>query len=219
MQVNVEKFLADAGIDEKFYPGKRIVKQCRQSGDHKSHCVVLDWRDPEKIRIEVKPGLSGRDLVVEKVKKYPVSFQTPTFVEIEVVNDNDDEEDEETGKASGKKGGGSKGQKLGKENGGLMAAAFASLAEGVIPDLGEIKQMVVMGTEIAAEAFESVFNKLTDQISKAKIGATDLLAQAGKFITKYTPPAFMEPTGNEDASYKYDAEKNADIGYSSPGLG
>ena len=100
MKVNVEKFLAEAGITEPFYPGKRLVHPCRLPGEFKSHCVVLDWRDPARIRIEVKPGLSGKDLAVAQVKQYPVSFQTPTFVEIEIVNDNasartEDDEDED----------------------------------------------------------------------------------------------------------------------------
>lgn len=228
MKINVQQFLADAGITEPFYPGKRLVQPCRQPGDFKSHCVVLDWRDPERIRIEIKPGLSGRDLAVEQVKQYPVSFQTPTFVEIEVVDETvsareaEDEEGEE-GKSRGKSGGGgSKGQKKGKsltEMGGLMNQVFGALAEGKIPGAGEIVAMVVMGLEISKEAYNNVFEKLTGQIAHTKIAATDLLAQAGKYITKYTPPAFLQPKGNEDKVYKYDATKNADIGFTGPGIG
>jgi len=62
MQVNVKQFLEEAGITEAFYPGKRLVHSCRQPGEYKSHCVVLDWRNPDKIKIEVKAGLSGKDL-------------------------------------------------------------------------------------------------------------------------------------------------------------
>lgn len=228
MKINVQQFLADAGITEPFYPGKRLVQPCRQPGDFKSHCVVLDWRDPGKIRIEIKPGLSGKDLVIEQVKQYPVSFQTPTFVEIEVVDETtskrteeDEEEEGEGGKSRGKAGGGSKGQKKGRalsEISGFMNKAFSEIAEGKIPGLGEITQMVVMGLEISKEAFNTVFDKLTQQINHAKIATTDLLAQAGQLITKYTPPAFLQPKGNEDKVYKYDALKNADIGFSGPGM-
>lgn len=229
MKINVQQFLADAGITEPFYPGKRLVHSCRQPGDYKSHCVVLDWRNPERIRIEIKPGLSGKDLAVEQLKQYPVSFQTPTFVEIEVVDETtsarsseeDEEEEGEGGKSRGKAGGGSKGQKRKSlaDMSGLMNKVFSEIVEGKIPAAGNIIEMVVMGVHITKEAFGNVFDKLTQQISHAKIATTDLLAQAGKFITKFTPPSFLQPKGNEDMVYKYDALKNADIGFTGPGLG
>lgn len=230
MRVNVAEFLAESGITEPFYPGKRLVKQCRQSGEYKSHCVVFDWRDPDKIRIEVKAGLSGRSLETEQLKNYPVSFQSPTFVDIEMADeksarlmeDSDSEDEEEDGKS--KSGGDSKGHKKKKksslmEMSTVMSQAFGEIVEGKVPELGQIKDMVVMGTEIAAEAYGAVMDKLSQQIEHAKIASTELLAQAGKFITKYTPPAFMQPSGNEDATYSYDREKNADIGMRTPAVG
>ena len=60
-------------------------------------------------------------------------------------------------------------------------------------------------------------DKLAHGIEHAKVSTTDMLAQAGKFVTKYMPPSFMKPAGDEQATYKYDREKNADIGYR-PGL-
>ncbi len=215
MKVNVQKFLEDAGIKDPFYPGKRLVLPCNQTGEFKSHSVVLDWRTPERIRLEVKPGLSGRDLEPAKLKKYPVSFQMPTYVEIEVINDNKDDEDEEKGKASGGKGGSGGKKPAGKKKADmkLMASAFGDVVDGKVPGLGKIVEMVVMGTQIAAEAFGNVFEKLTKQISHAKISTTDLVAQAGEFLTKVKPPGFMEPKGDETADYKYDREKNADIGF------
>ena len=63
MQVNIQKFLQTCGLDEPLYPGKRVVKKLPQPGEYKSHCVVYDWRDPNKIRIEIKAGLSGKDLL------------------------------------------------------------------------------------------------------------------------------------------------------------
>ena len=82
MQVNIEEYLETCGLDEKLYPGKRVVKKLPQPGEYKSHCIVYDWRDPARIRIEVKAGLSGRDLPAKELKKYPISFQSPTFIEI-----------------------------------------------------------------------------------------------------------------------------------------
>lgn len=85
MQINdIQGFLKECGLDETFYPGKRVIKKLPQPGEYKSHCVVYDWRDPHKIRIEVKAGLTGKDLPAKELKKYPVSFQTPTFIEIDV---------------------------------------------------------------------------------------------------------------------------------------
>ena len=89
MRMNVKEFLQESNITEPFYPGKRLVHSCKQTGEYKNHCVVLDWRDPAKIRIEVKAGMSGKDLTPEKLRYYPVSLQTPTYVDIEIVNDNE----------------------------------------------------------------------------------------------------------------------------------
>ncbi len=87
MQVNIQEFLETCGLDEPLYPGKRVVKKLPQPGEYKSHCIVYDWRDPAKIRVEVKAGLSGRDLPAKDLKKYPISFQSPTFIEIDVTGD------------------------------------------------------------------------------------------------------------------------------------
>ena len=183
---------------------------------------MLDWRNPEKIRIEVKAGLSGRDLEPARLKYYPVCFQTPTFVDIEIVNDNEEDDEEEEGKASGKKGGGG-GKKPAKAKEGLegmkalASDAFGSVMEGKVPELGDIVQMVVMGTEIAQEAYGRVMGQLAHGIQHMKIAATDLLASAGQLVSKVEPPAFMKPKGDETVKYNYSQEKNADIGYR-PGL-
>jgi hypothetical protein len=84
MLVEIQDFLEDCGLDEPLYPGKRVVKKLPQPGEFKSHCVVYDWRDADKIRIEVKAGLTGRDLPPSELKKYPVSFQSPTYIELDV---------------------------------------------------------------------------------------------------------------------------------------
>lgn len=219
MQLNIKQFMLDTGIEEAFYPGKRLVKSCHIPGDHKSHSVVYDWRDPAKIRVDVKAGISGRDLDNKILRQYPVSLQSPTFVEIDVVNDNDEDEDESEGRASGSGGGkGMKKKKL-SEMGGLMTKAFANISEGKVPELGDVTKMVVMGMEIAREAFEAVMKVFVQQVEHARIAPTDLLAQAGKFITRYTPPAFMQPKGDEDKTYKYDRSKNENIGMRGPSMG
>lgn len=220
MQVNVKQFLDEAGITEAFYPGKRLIHKCQQSGEYKSHCVVLDWRNPDKIKIEIKAGLSGRDLEPAKLKYYPVSFQTPTYVDIEIVNDNDDDdEDDEESQASGKGGGGGKQPKKAtlSDMKALASDAFGSVMEGKSPELGKIVEMVVLGTKVAQEAYGQVMGQLAHDISRLKVATTDLLASAGKLVTKVEPPAFMKPKGDETAKYSYSQEKNADIGYR-PGM-
>lgn len=73
--------------------------------------------------------------------------------------------------------------------------------------------MVVMGLQIAKEAFETVLGELAKQISHSVIAATELLAKAGNMITRVQPPSFLKPKGDETEKYKYDREKNADIGF------
>lgn len=224
MQLNVKEFLVEAGVEEPFYPGKRLVKKCPQSGEFKSHSVVFDWRNPEMLKLEVKAGQSGKDLPDEIVAKYPVSFQTPTFVNIEISNDDEedeDEEDEEGKGSSGKGGGGRKMKKddlLERDEDQGMLKAFSKVIEGSIPEMGDIKEMVVMGMQVSERAFGQVMEVLTHQINKGKIAATDLLAEAGKFITRYTPPGFLSPKGNENAVYKYDRVKN-EVMFGGKGLG
>jgi len=217
MQVNVKEFLEQSGITEPFYPGKRLVHKLQQSGEYKSHCVVLDWRNPDKIRIEVKAGLSGRDLEPSKLKYYPVSFQTPTYVDVEIVNDNEEDEEEE-GKSSGKGGGGGKKPARKLEDVAAFAAdAFGKVVEAAAPEVGKITEMVVLGTKIAQEGYANAMGALSNGIAHMKIAATDMLASAGKLVTKVEPPSFMKPKGDETAKYNYSQEKNADIGYR-PGL-
>lgn len=214
MHIDIKDFLEEADIKEALYPGKRIVHACKHIGDFKNHCVVLDWRDPDVLKINVKPGLSGKTLAPEVIKNYPVCLQSDTFVTIEVTNDNEsDEDDEEEKGKKGKSGGG--GKKMAKkklEDIEMISARFGDKAENTIPSLGEIKEMVVMGVEIAKEAFGTAFAEMTNQIKHAKVSATQILAKAADMVTKVKPPSFMEAKGDETVSYKYDREKNADIG-------
>jgi hypothetical protein len=218
MKVNIQEFVKQAGLDEPFYPGKRVVKPCPQPGEYKSHCVVYDWRDPVRIRIEIKAGLTGRDLPTKDLVRYPVSFQAQSFIEIDVeqgtirtvsraANDDDEEGEDTSGK--GKSSGGGKRPALKKpEEKRLSLMSFADAAEGLLPEAGKIVNMVIMGMKIAEEAYGKVLDTFFGQVQHAKIAATDLIASAGKMITKFTPPAFLKPKGDESAVYKYDRTKN-----------
>ncbi|MCB1680470.1 MAG: hypothetical protein H6858_05240 [Rhodospirillales bacterium] len=219
MLLNIKKFLKEAGITEALYPGKRLVKRCKIPGEYKSHSVIFDWRDPGKLKLEVKAGLSGKDLEAKELKKYPVSFQSPTYVEIDIkdaISEKRSEEDEEgeEGKSSGKSGGGGKQPKRkGLEDVEVIAARFGDSAEGKIPSEGTVREIVVMGLQVAKEAFETIMSELVKQINHAVIAATELLAKAGELVTRVQPPSFLKPKGDETAKYKYDREKNADIGF------
>lgn len=192
MKINIQEFLDHCGItEETIFPGKRLVHKLRQPGEYKSHCVILDWHHAD-------------------LKKYPVCFQAPTYIDIKTKANDDareDDADEDEGR-SGRQSGGGGGKKMKKALQGEMLSAFATVMEGKIPETGDIKKMVIMGKEIARDSYAQVMEKLAEQIRQTKIIATDLLAEAGKFITKYTPPAFMAPTGDEDKPYKYDRTKN-----------
>lgn len=216
MQVNIKEFVEQAGLEEPFYPGKRVVKLCPQPGEFKSHCVVYDWRNPSLIKIEIKAGLTGRDLPANDLYNYPVSFQAPTFIEIDVKSgemrtlshtqsSDDDDEDTDTG-SKGKSGGG--GKRPAKKSLLRSMQSFASAVEGLLPENGTISRMVIMGKTMAEEAYESVLEKFFIQVEHAKISATELMAAAGKLVTKFTPPAFLKPKGDEDKVYKYNREKN-----------
>ncbi len=209
MHINVSEFIAKAGLNEPFYPGKRVVKPFVQPGEYKSHCIVYDWHIADTIRIEVRAGLSGKALEPSELAKYPVSLQTTTFFEIDVPNgvitrvEDEDEDESSRGRVGSSGGSGFKPKK--RE---LSSLSFSLAAEGQVANEGNLTRMVVMGMEIAKEAYAKVMDKFFVQIDHAKIVATDLVAAAGKMITKYTPPAFLKAKGNENAVYKYDRVKN-----------
>lgn len=83
MTISVQDFLEQTGVGD-IHPGQRIVRPFKKPGQFKSHCVVISWLDPKKLRIEIKPGLSGKDLPPSELKKYPVSLQAPTYFEFDV---------------------------------------------------------------------------------------------------------------------------------------
>lgn len=209
MKVDAKDLLVSAGLEnEGFYPGKRIVKPFVQHGEHKSHCAVLEWHD-NHILFELKAGMTGRTLDAKELKKYPVSFQARTYLEIETAND--DEEDEDGEGTKGKSGGGGKKpSKQGIEDPDLSSmGAFSKMAEGAVSTLGEIQKFVIMGKEIAKEAYAQAFENLKVQLAQTKVMAMDLMKDVADIIHKATPGGGLAPHGDETIKYKYDAEKTA----------
>lgn len=213
MTVNIADLLDDVALHEDLYPGKRLVKKCQQIGEFKNHCVVFDWRDPDMLKILVKPGLSGTTLAPQVLKNYPVCLQSETYAHIAIMSEDDDRDEEREGKSSSSGGG----QKLAKkklEDILDISARFTRESEGALPTTGRIVDMVVMGAKIADNAIGKAFDVLKSQIKHAKIAVTEIMAQAADIVTRIAPPQYVPAKGNETARYNYDREKNADIGMS-----
>lgn len=212
MKVNIQELLQNAGLeDEAFYPGKRLVKRYVQHGEYKSHCAVFDWHDGKNLRVEIKAGMNGNTLDAKELRHYPVSFQAATYLDIKTVNDNAEETDEdEDGETSrGKSGGGGKKPAVNKENieTEVSLSAFSKLADGAVSLSGDIQKFVVMGREIAKEAYAQALDNLKTQLSQTKIMAMDLMKGVSDIIHKATPGGGLEARGDETIKYKYDAEK------------
>lgn len=199
MRVDILELVESAHLDEPLYPGKKLVKKYAVSGDHKSHCAVFDWHNHDHLRVEVKAGLTGKALDPKELRQYPVSFQAPTYLDIEFVDAKDTEEEDDDA-AEGKSGGGS---------GGLKMKAFAKVTEGKVATQGEIKKFVVMGKELAKEAFATAFENLKTQLSQAKIMTMDLMKGVADVIKRATPGGGLSAKGDETITYKYDAERTA----------
>ncbi|MBU0800692.1 MAG: hypothetical protein KKA05_06775 [Alphaproteobacteria bacterium] len=203
MQVNINEFMKECGVDEKLYPGKRLVHRLPQPGEHKSHCVVYDWRNPGLLHIEVKAGLSGKDMLPKDLKKFPISFQSPTYVDIDMAANTNNEaaEDDEDGEegSKGKGGGGGKKPKARK----VSLQSFSQMVEGKIPDLGEVKKLVLMGKNIARDAMAPVLASLAAQIKTMAVAPVNILANISK-VTKIAPGG--RPASEVDPSLLKDAK-------------
>jgi hypothetical protein len=64
-----------------------MIKYRYVTGDKEggSYTIVYDWRsNPEKIRVEVRPGLSGKVPAKDELKNYAVWLQTQNFLELDL---------------------------------------------------------------------------------------------------------------------------------------
>lgn len=202
MTVNINTLLTQIGFtDEAFYWGKRLVRALPQPGSFKSHSVIANWTRPDLIRIDLRAGISGKQLAGKDLAQYPLQLQSETFFELAV--ETDDETDGKKGK-SGSSGG--RGMKRASEHD--LSGMFSNALNEEIPAEAHLTRGVVMGMEIGRDALQSVFSMFCQQIQHAKVMATDLLAAAGKAITRFTPPPFMAPRGDETKVYTYDRARN-----------
>ncbi len=211
MQVNIQELVKETGLNEQLYPGKKLVKKYVQPGEYKSHCVAFDWRSSDLLRIELKAGLTGRTMDLKDLKNYPVSYQAPTYLEL-ITSDSaqEEEEDETEGKSSGGSGGKKPATKK-LEDQALSLNAFDKVTEGDIPESGKIEKFVVMGKELAQEAFAQAFDNFKEQLHQTKVMAMDIMKNVSDIIKKATPGGGLEAKGNESVKYKYDSEKTAGL--------
>jgi hypothetical protein len=210
MRLTIINLLNGLGVNDKFYWGKRIVKPLAQPGSFKNHALIANWIKPETIRLEVRAGLSGKTLTTKELSEYPLQFQSETFFDLAVEGHDGerkkstDDETSKSGKGSASGGGHRPKRALDEKLSGMFSSAHSEK----IPTHARLARGVVMGMEIGRDALESVFNMFCDHVRAGKVLATDLLASAGKAITRVTPPPFMSPRGDETKVYKYDREKN-----------
>jgi hypothetical protein len=189
MKLKIKDFLALCGIrDSYFYPGKRQVWKLPQPGENKSHSFVGDWRQPDLVRFEIKAGLSGKDMLPKELKKYPISFQSPTYIEVGITkaaahDEDEGEGDEESGEGSrsGKSGGGGRAMK--KKH---SLNAFSEVVRGQIPEFGEVQKLVLMGKVIAKGAYEAVLGALAAQVKNMSVAPVNLLASVTN-VTRVAP--------------------------------
>lgn len=84
MEMNVKQFLDKTGLNENLQPGEVKFKKHIGEKESNSYTVVYDWKsDLNKIRVEVRPGLSGYMPLAKDLKKYALWLQTENYVEFE----------------------------------------------------------------------------------------------------------------------------------------
>ena len=85
MQMSAVEFLKKAGLDEPLAPGQIKFKHHLGEKPGSSYTTVFDWRtNPDKIRVEVRPGLSGELPKKGELSKYAIWLQTENYLELDV---------------------------------------------------------------------------------------------------------------------------------------
>lgn len=88
MIVSAEDFLKQAGLEEPLAPGQIKYRQHVGEKAGTSYTMVYDWKtDPNKIRVEVRPGLTGAMPEKRDLPKYSVWLQTRNYFELDLLAD------------------------------------------------------------------------------------------------------------------------------------
>jgi hypothetical protein len=205
MRLTINELLANLGLDGPFYWGKRLVRGFAQPGSFKSHSIVANWVDPHLIRVDLRAGLSGKTLDKKDLAQYPLQLQTETFFEFST-DEAEGEKGEKDSGGKGRRGGGA--ARSFRRSSDKLSSPFEQAHSRAVAAHATLSRGVVMGMEIGKNALEGVFKQFCAQVAAAKVLASDLLAAAGKAVTRYTPPPFMSPRGDEQKVYKYNRAKN-----------
>lgn len=99
-QITAREFLERSGMDEPMAPGQVKYRQHVAEKEGNSYTVVFDWHsDVNKIRVEIRPGLTGEMPDKKELSKYAVWLQTENYVEFEIgaSNSNAEESAQEEG--------------------------------------------------------------------------------------------------------------------------
>lgn len=80
-KMTVLEFLQETGMSEPMAPGQVKMKTHVGEKEGGSYCVVYDWSDPNKVRVELRPGLTGKAPTAEMLKNAPIWLQTQNFIE------------------------------------------------------------------------------------------------------------------------------------------
>ena len=83
--ITAEDFLKKTGMEEPMAPGMIKYRYITGNKEGGSYTVVYDWRSNlDKIRVEVRPGLSGKMPPKEELKNYAVWLQSQNFLELDL---------------------------------------------------------------------------------------------------------------------------------------
>jgi len=85
MEMTAREFLAETGLKEPLAPGQMKVKKHPGKNPSTSYTMIYDWKtDPDKIRVELRPGLSGQMPDKKELSKYALWLQAETFWELDM---------------------------------------------------------------------------------------------------------------------------------------
>ncbi|GEM_PF-1004138 len=83
--ITAEDFLKRTGMDEPMAPGQVKYRQHVAEKEGNSYTVVYDWHSNlSKIRVEIRPGLSGDFPEKRELSKYAVWLQTQNYLELDL---------------------------------------------------------------------------------------------------------------------------------------
>ena len=85
MEMTLQQFLEKTGLHEDLAPGEVKLKKHPSEKEGNSYTVVYDRKsNPDKVRVEVRAGLTGMMPMPQDMSKYALWLQTQNFVEFEV---------------------------------------------------------------------------------------------------------------------------------------